>query len=306
MVTPLHKLELLSSLMNIDLRVKRDDLYQISGGGSKGRKLEVIFAKAIKEGHNAVVTTGSSQSNHIRSTALFAARLGWKSIMIVHDVEPPIYHGNLKLTALTGAELRFVDKSDVKGAMDAAMQDLFHQGLKPLYIWGGGHCVEGAYSFYKAVEEVKTQLGSIEPNFIVVASGTGTTQAGIEIGVRCLYPKSRVLGVSVARDAIRGKRAVYESMEELKSYLKLPITIDEEDIFFDDAHLGGGYEAVYPELIDTISWSARSGLILDPTYTAKAFHALKAYVEEKKIPAHSTVVFWHTGGLLNLMAAQII
>ena len=32
----------------------------------------------------------------------------------------------------------------------------------------------------------------------------------------------------------------------------------------------------YPKLIDTIKWAAKTeGLILDPTYTEKAFHALK-------------------------------
>jgi 1-aminocyclopropane-1-carboxylate deaminase/D-cysteine desulfhydrase-like pyridoxal-dependent ACC family enzyme len=63
----------------------------------------------------------------------------------------------------------------------------------------------------------------------------------------------------------------------------------------------------YPKLIDTIKWAAKTeGLILDPTYTEKAFHALKMYANNGIIKPNSNVVFWHTGGLLNLMATHQI
>lgn len=305
MITPLHKYTALSSAMDIELLIKRDDLYPLTGGGSKARKLDTIFADALKKGYDAVVTTGSNQSNHLRSTALFAARFGWKSIMVIHDKEPSHYQGNLKITALTGAEIRFVDKTEVKDSMDKAMADLRELGYNPLYIWGGGHSVQGAYSYYKAVEELKVQLGPIQPDFIVLPSGTGTTQAGIEIGIRQLYNDCQVLGVSVARNTERGRQAVYESMNELRQYLNLPLTYTEEDVFFDDSMMGAGYEDVFPELERVIKWAAQSGLILDPTYTAKAFLGLKSYIISGRIKKGSTVVFWHTGGLLNLMSSQI-
>ena len=62
-ITPLHKLnyELFSEL-NINLYIKRDDLYPISGGGNKGRKLEYIINNKAKKKYNALVTTGGSQS----------------------------------------------------------------------------------------------------------------------------------------------------------------------------------------------------------------------------------------------------
>lgn len=296
----------ISALLNINLLIKRDDLYPLPGGGSKARKLDYILNENIRKKYNAIVTTGSNQSNHLRATALWAAKLGWKLICVIHDAEPSTYTGNLKIVKLTGAELRFVQKMEVKEAMDKAIIDLNSEGYKPLYIWGGGHCVEGSLAYYEAVKELKEQLIGEKPEFLFVASGTGTTQAGIEIGIRQFFPECKVIGVSVARKKQRGKEAVLESMNELNYYLDNPIILP-ADIEFDDNWIGNCYEATYPELLETIDWAAKTeGLILDPTYTGKAFYALRKYVNKKMIEPNSNVVFWHTGGLLNLMATHKI
>lgn len=305
--TKIEEKKRISKELNINLICKRDDLFSFTGGGNKARKLYYILAEAQKKGYNAIVTAGANQSNHVRATAIFATQLGWKTIMIIHDLEPNgTYSGNLKLTKLVGAELRFVNKENVAQSMDKAMNDLRNEGFNPLYIWGGGHCLEGSYAYYEAVKELKSQIGSQTIDFIVLASGTGTTQAGIEIGCRRFFPKCKVMGVSVARDPERGKKAVLESMIELNDFLSNPVDIP-EDIFFDDTWKGDGYEGIYPELLETIHWAARTeGLILDSTYTGKAFHALRNYVSKGIIPENSNVVFWHTGGLLNLMASDVI
>src|SRR5690606_30282462 len=141
---------------------------------------------------------------HVRSSALYASMLGFPSIMVMHDIEPKRYTGNLLLTKLSGTELRYVEKTKVKEAMDKAIQDLKDRGYNPLYIWGGGHCVEGSLAYYKAVFELKKQLSNIEPDYIILPSGTGTTQAGIEVGVRHCFSDCMVLGISVARNQQKG------------------------------------------------------------------------------------------------------
>lgn len=291
---------------SIRLVIKQDNLYPSLGGGNKARKIVYILNNDIKKKFNAIVTTGSNHSNHLRATALWAAKSGWKIVCVIHDNEPAIFEGNLKILRLTGAELHFVQKKDVKEAMDQAMIDLINRGYRPFYIWGGGHCVEGSLAYYDAVRELKAQLNGTSPDYLFVASGTGTTQAGIEVGVRHLLPHCKVFGISIARENKRGAEVILDSMRELNQYLKQPIIMP-CDIEFDDRWVGDGYEAVYPELIDTIRWAAKTeGIILDPTYTGKAFHALKMYVEKGIVENNSTVVFWHTGGLLNLMASHHI
>lgn len=304
--TPLEYYNKISKNLGINFFVKRDDLFSLNGDGGKVRKLFYILKKAEKDGFDAFVTTGGNQSNLLRVSALNAAKFGWKILLVIHDTLPEKLEGNLKITNLINAELRFVKKSEIKEAMDQAMLDLKKQGYNPLYIWGGGHCVEGSFAFYEAVKELKNQLKNIKPDFLVVASGTGTTQAGLEVGIRHLFPDCKVLGVSVARNEKKGKASILESIKELNAFLDNPIEMP-NDIFFDDHWVGEGHEAAYPELIETIYWAARmEGLLLDPTYTGKAFHGLKKYIENGIIPEGSNVVFWHSGGLLNLLASNEI
>jgi len=294
----------ISDVLGINLFVKHDDLFMQAGGGNKCRKLQYILFKANKEGCNAVVTTGSIHSNHVRATAIMCASLGWKTIMIIEDDKPVgSYRGNLKLIELTGSEIRFVKEHEVRSAMGKAINDLIKMGLKPYYVWGGGHSLEGEYAYYDAVIELKEQLADIVPDFIIVASGTGTTQAGLEIGVKQFYPECKVLGVSVARKAKKGKREIYDSMQELNDFLGKPVKlIDEKEIFFDDRMMGDGYGASWPELNQTIRWATETeGLFVDPIYSGKAFNALLNYLKTGIIKRDSNVVFWHTGSLINLL-----
>lgn len=295
----------LSLDLGVNLFIKRDDLYPKFGGGNKARKLDFILNKARNGNYNAIVTAGGAQSNHCRATALYAKSLGWKTILIIHDNEPEIYQGNLKLMKLAGANIRFVKHKDVKIAMDQAMEELQEEGYNPFYIWGGGHTLEGSLAYFNAVKELKFQLGNITPDYLIVASGTGGTQAGIEVGIRKLYPTCRVIGVSVAREESRGKKEVYKSIKELNEYLNKPISIPDA-IHFNTEKCGEGYETVFPELLDTINNAISRGLILDPTYTGKAFHALKCLIKDNVIEPNSNVVFWHTGGLMNLINSTAI
>ncbi|MCM8813878.1 MAG: pyridoxal-phosphate dependent enzyme [Candidatus Omnitrophica bacterium] len=304
--TPLTRHAVLSALLGVTLFIKQDDWFAYPGGGSKARKARYIFWAARERGHDAVVTAGGLHSNHLRVSALMAAELGWKSILIVHAEKPAQEHaaGNLKLARLAGAQVRFVPMTGVAAAMDQAMADLQAQGRRPYYLWGGGHCLEGTYAYYGAVKEVRQQLADGETvDEIIVASGTGTTQAGIEVGCRECFPGARVRGISIARDEERGRGVIETSMRELYGYLRQDPP--PQAPVFDVRFRGGGYEAVYPELLETIRWAARrAGLILDPTYTGKAFHALRRYIAEGAIARGAAVLFWHTGGILNLLASR--
>ena len=294
----------LSEQLNIKLYFKRDDLFPFTGGGNKARKIHYILEEADRRNCNSLVTAGGVQSNHARVVALSAATRGWPCHIIIHntDLSAPLpLTGNMLLMQLSGAHIQQVKNFEVADAMDKAMLFLQKQGLNPFYIWGGGHCVQGSLAYYEAVRELKSQLDSNEiPDYIIVASGTGTTQAGIEVGCRDFLPGCKVLGVSVARRHERGKKIILESIHELEDFLGK--SRSKPDVFFDDQWVGEGYESTYPDLLGSIKWLAKTaGLILDPTYTGKAFYALINYIKIGFIPQGSRVVFWHTGGLLNLM-----
>ena len=50
-----------------------------------------------------------------------------------------------------------------------------------------------------------------------------------------------------------------------------------KDIYFDDSFSGGGYDMSYKGLDEIIKDLANFGIILDKTYTAKAFYGMIQY-----------------------------
>ena len=183
--TPLHRLERLSLLHGVDLWVKRDDLFPIPGGGNKGRKLLRIVQDAESEGCDALVTAGGTQSNQARVAAIFAASLGWPCELILHgdpeELRTP--SGNLLLMILAGASITVVPPESVGPALDRALEKLTAQGRRPILIPGRGYCQAGSLAFADAARELLEQCpAGWHPDYIVLASGTGTTQAGLLAG----------------------------------------------------------------------------------------------------------------------------
>lgn len=266
---------------------------------SKKRKLEYFINKSTVSNCNAIVTAGAANSNHARATAMLCADKSWKCTIVVHDIED-YSKGNLLLMKLAGARLIFTSLENVGSVMDQEMQRLKDEGFSPYYIYGGGHGLPGYLAFYEAAKDYVDNNSDFIPDYVVHASGTGGTQAGLVVGFNQFAPKTKVLGVSVARNRDRGASVVKNSCNELTESLNLPSVDNEKIIFFDEWN-GGGYGKTYPELFSTIRKFANEfGLITDPTYTGKALHGLTQLVENGYIPSGSKVLFWHTGGLINL------
>jgi D-cysteine desulfhydrase len=298
--TPLSFNPRLSLQLGNNIYIKDDDLFPITGGGSKGRKLHYILGKAVKEGCTAVVTCGSNHSNHLRANAVLSAQLGLKSISIVHDDELDVKIGNIRLVELYSTETIYCRMEEVSNVMDQQINRLIKEGEKPAYIWGGGHCDEAVFAYYDAVNNLRKQwdtvdLGSLD--YIFLASGTGTTQAGVHLGAQKFFRETEVIGVSIAREKNKGQAAVLDSINHYgEKYLSgfQPLS----DTIFLDEFISGGYGKSNTELLDFIrNYSRNYGLMLDPVYSGKAFYAM---VHLLKKQTNKNIVFWNTGAVLNL------
>lgn len=302
--SPLEPLPALGKRLGLGLWCKRDDMLPYYYGGNKVRKIFGICQEAERSGCNALVTTGGLQSNHARVTALAAAERGWPVTLVLHtEGEAEVTEGNALIALLAGARIVRVKPSEIAQAMQAEMAAFQNAGYTPFEVPGGGHCVSGALGYVAAASELNEQSSAMggPADYVIVASGTGTTQAGLAVGFEELGSLTRVYGVSVARSRQRGLGVIEEACADMRNYRAT--AAEARPITFDDRWTGGGYGRTYPELLQTLRDAAQHGLILDPTYTGKAFHALRALVDEGSIVPGSRVVFWHTGGLINLLTS---
>jgi len=72
----------------------------------------------------------------------------------------------------------------------------------------------------------------------------------------------------------------------------------------DDSFVGEGYGIPTPASREALELAARTeALFLDSTYTAKAMAGLIGRVRNGSFRPDQTVLFWHTGGLLDTIAA---
>lgn len=288
-----------------DLRVVRDDIFPFVGGGSKARKALYYEAFLKENGYDAVVTCGGIQSNHNRAIALMAARNGWKCHLCIQGSEKRFCEekGNALLDRLSGAECEFINPEETAAAMDGAMSDLEKQGYKPFYIHGGGHDMPGGIAFVDAIGLLKKECDTdgYKPDYIFHASGTGSTQAGILVGLdKVGWNDVKVIGISVARQYDRGKQVIVDFAEKLAVHYGMRQRYSER-VFFCADYLYGGYEQ-YPERMKAYldDLMARTGLVFDTTYSGKAFYGMMDIIKRQNLKGKN-IVFWHTGGIMNVM-----
>lgn len=289
----------------LSMKVVRDDLFPFVGGGSKARKA-IAYEKFLKErGYDAVVTCGGIQSNHNRAMALMCARNGWKCHLCIQGIEERFLSekGNALLDRLSGATCELIRPEETSVAMNRAMETLKVEGYNPYYVVGGGHNLPGGTCFVEAVEELKHQCDAEgwKPDYIFHASGTGSTQAGIAVGLdKVGWSDVKLVGISVARQQQRGREVIVEFANMLAEHYGMPQDYEDKIIFTAD-NLMGGYEQYTEEMkLFLEKVMAKTGLMFDTTYSGKGFCGMMQEINRLGLQ-DKKILFWHTGGLMNLM-----
>lgn len=273
-----------------DLRLKRDDLTGLGGGGNKLRKLEYFAAAARSEGADVLVTTGGPQSNHARLTAAVAARLGMQAVLVLPGAPGVSSSGNLLIDALLGAHIEWAGDLEMHELDEYAagvVRRLENEGKRPFRIPYGGSSSLGARGYVTCAREILEQVPGVRQ--VVTAAGSGGTMAGLVAGLGT----DRVLGADVgARPDLREAIASFAS--------PLSRAVDPAALRISD-QVGAGYSAYTPEAEAALLLTARTeAVLLDPTYTARAMAALIAAVRDEDIRPGEQTVFVHTGGLPGL------
>jgi D-cysteine desulfhydrase family pyridoxal phosphate-dependent enzyme len=294
--TPVEEMPRLSeALGGPKLLVKRDDQTGLALGGNKTRKLEYLVQEALSRGAKTLITAGAIQSNHCRQTAAAARRCGLDCILVLTGRPPKQPEANTYLDLLLGAEIVWAKLEERGEVLNETYLQAEHQGRGPFLIPYGGSSPVGAVAYAYALEELIVQ--GVNPDWIVFASSSGGTQAGLVAGKAVLDFPGRILGISIDEDAGRFVSSIADLAHEVTGLLGNERPISTEDILFNDNYLGGGYAVMGEAEREAILLFARhEGLLVDPVYTGRAGAGLIDLVRKGCFEADETVLFWHTGG----------
>jgi L-cysteate sulfo-lyase len=291
------------------LWIKRDDCTGLAGGGNKTRKLEFLLGQARAEKADTVITFGALQSNHARQTAAACARLGLDCHLVLTDKVPgraPEYfeNGNLRLDRLLGARIHRLEAgADAAGRAAEIEADIAAAGGRAMRIPVGGSNGTGALGYARAAEELHaqcTQLGFV-PDYVVTATSSGGTQAGLIAGFRALGALTRVLGVNVSEPPGPAAAAYAETLLDLTTEtldrLGRDTAVTADDVLLWHEALGPGYGEPDAGTLTAVGRMARTtGILCDPVYSGKGLAGLRDWLQGADAAAAEDVVFLHTGG----------
>lgn len=278
-----------------DLFVKRDETTSAVYGGNKIRKLELFFADARAKGRRRILTLGAVGSHQVVATSILGAREGFE-VEAVLVPQPWSRHAeeNVRLALAHGL------RAHPAAAWTLAPLAVARHRTREHYVVPlGGSNPLGTLAYVDAAHELAEQVarGDVpEPDVVVVALGSGGTAAGLAVGFAALRMKTRVLGVAVSHPtpilAFASRRLARRAAE----LAGLPPAIGRDAsrrLEIASRFVGRGYGWPTRDGQAAIVDAAAAGLVVDPTYTAKAFAcALKvARAGDARV-----VLYWHTLG----------
>ncbi len=321
--TPLHKLENLSSMLGINIFIKRDDYTGKNlFGGNKTRKLEFLIGEAIHQKSEYVFTYGATQSNHAMQTVWAASSHNLKPVLyLVAVVEPDEndVKANLLLDKIFDAEIHIVSpekgesftKADKRSLLLGSehIKRLEEAGHKCYNIPMGGASKIGTAGYISGFVELYEQAQQMGINFdyLYHATGSGGTMAGLVAGKKLLGADTIIKSMAVLDTDDNYIPYKTELANEALKYIGAAPLVDVSDFQIDTGFYAPGYEQPNEGAIESIKLLAKKeGILTDPVYSGKALSGLIDDVRTGKIKQGSNVVFLHTGGATALFAEKEI
>ena len=265
----------------VQVFVKRDDLIHPYISGNKWRKLKYILAEAEGKKQKHLVTFGGAYSNHLLATACAAAKFGFSSTGMVRGEKQN--NPTLLLCQLFGMKLEFIDRESYQYKREL-FSKYFKQDLNAFFIDEGG----AGEAAVKGCSELIDEL-TADYDHIFCAAGTGTTAAGILMGIEKnqLPTKLNVIPVLKGADFLKADIFNFSGSNNFN--------------FHPDYHFGG-YAKTTPELMEFIkSFTSSTGILIDPVYTGKMFYSIFDLISKDVFPRASRILAIHTGGSFGVL-----
>jgi D-cysteine desulfhydrase len=261
-------------------------------------------AEAQAQGAKTLISAGAMQSNHCRQTAAAAAKFGMECILVLNGQHPDQPSANLMLDFLFNADVVWVpDRKDRDAVLQHTYETALANDCRPYLVPYGGSSPTGALGYAFAVQELMGQ--GLKPDWIIFATSSGGTHAGLTLGARMFKCEARILGISIDEPVRALKANVSALARDASEKFGRRINFSGEDVLANDEYCQAGYGVFGGQEHEAIDLFARyEGLLLDPVYTGRAAAGMIDLIRRGIIQKNETVLFWHTGGQPALFAEK--
>lgn len=301
--TALEAMPRLGAALGIrSLFVKRDDCTGLGMGGNKTRKLEFSLAAAQAIGADCVICGGVAQSNTVRQVAAACAKLGIECHIGIMQGRLRVMEsgydatGNILLDRLFGAIIHDIRWDEDRNApLESLAAELRASGRRVFRVPYGISDALGAMGYALAAREIVHDCPNVA--WIVHASGSAGTQAGLLAGLLALGHPAHVIGVDVDAEAVRVANDVRWVGRKASAMLGVERFWTEHKVEVAGNWSGPAYGEGDSTTEEAIGLAARlEGLALDPVYSGKGMAGLIGLARQGRFQAGGAVVWIHTGG----------
>ena len=310
MIHPLRRLS--AELGGPEIWIKRDDCTGLAGGGNKTRKLEYLVADAVASRADTLVTIGGIQSNHTRQTAAAAAAAGLNCVLVQErwaEWDNPHYEevGNLLFSRILGANIEVLDGSFLKDgrraprdSLIAAAERVRASGAVPYVIPAGAsdHRL-GGLGYVNCSFEIDNQMQErgIRFDYLVHATSSGSTQAGLVVGIHLRDMPIQIIGIDVNAAAEATRDIVIKIANDTARLLGIDPPIPSSAIHIESGYSGPAYGFPDHATLEAIRLVARlEGILLDPVYEGKSMAGLIDLVRRGSFNKTDNILYLHLGG----------
>jgi 1-aminocyclopropane-1-carboxylate deaminase len=285
-ISPLQKIEEpLFSDKGIELFIKRDDLIHPEISGNKWRKLKYNLEEAARLGKRNLLTFGGAYSNHIYAIAAAGKEFGFHTIGIIRGKDASDENPTLSFAKNCGMELHFVDRDEYRNkSYESFIEKLRTDFHDPYIIPEGGANIHGARGCAEIIAEI-----DIPFDYICCACGTGTTLAGLVMGLK---GRSKAVGFAVLKNGGFLNDEVSKLLGREPGYTNWSINTD--------YHFGGyaKYDETLSRFIAELEQKHQIGY--EPIYTGKMMYGIYDLAEKGYFKKGERIIALHTGGLQGL------
>lgn len=273
------------------LWLKREDLNAEPLGGNKVRALELLLG-GVKPG-DTVATVGAAGSTHALATAVYGRQLGARvrCLRWRQEMNPAAR----RVAARTSEE---AGESRLSHTIAGAYARAFVARCRGAHwVPAGGSSPLGVLGQVNAGLELARQIGAgavPRPDRVVVPLGTGGTVAGLALGFAIANVATEIVAVRVVPRIVANGRHVKALVSRTARLIE---RVTGERVPRPGAHsvrvvhdfFGGAYGRATREG-DRVAHDCleRMGIVVDPTYGAKALAAAVTIAKERQ----GTTLFW--------------